>query len=129
MERLNFASEQLGNPDNPGVKSIVGSVVADGEGAISPERLVDRSLDQLGALSRCPKIPARSLIEYASQGGDLDSSVEPDEKAQQRGDGPAPYGCVYRRVPAQLSPGCRNSKQTPVATGGQAHHERIYRSP
>ena len=83
MERLNFASEQVGNLDNPGVKSIVGSVVADGDGAISPERLVDRSLDQLGALS-VSEDTRRSLIEYTSHEGDLDSSAEPDEKAQQR---------------------------------------------
>ena len=50
MERLNFASQQLGDMEKPGVNSMVRNIMVDEEAVIPPERLVDKCLDQLGAV-------------------------------------------------------------------------------
>ena len=50
MERINFASEQLGDADKPGVRAMAASIAgAEGEDA-PPETLVERCLDRMGAL-------------------------------------------------------------------------------
>ncbi len=49
MERINFASEQLGDVSKPGVRAMAESIAADG-GAVSPEQLVERCLEHMGAL-------------------------------------------------------------------------------
>ena len=51
IERINFASEQFGDPDKPGVKAMIGRIFRDGVDDMSPEQLVDRCLDEMGAFS------------------------------------------------------------------------------
>ena len=84
VERLNFASGQLGDVTNPGVRSMVERIASDGGSAISPERLVDACLDQIGAIS-VTQGTRSVLVEFAAQDGDLDvAAAGPDEKAQRR---------------------------------------------
>ena len=51
VERLNFASSQLGNTEHPGVRSIIERVATNGGSAISPSELVDRCLDEIGMVT------------------------------------------------------------------------------
>ena len=84
VERLNFATEQLGDVNKPGVKSMIERILADGGEPISPENLVERCLDEMGAFSVSSSTQA-TLVEFASKGGDLrPSGTEPDEENQQR---------------------------------------------
>ena len=84
VERINFASEQLGAVETPGSQSLMRRVVADNGGTVTPERLVDLCLDHLGAISVEDDTRSR-LIEYAAQGGDLHvRGPELDETARRR---------------------------------------------
>ena len=70
MERLNFASSQLGDSDRPGVKAMIDRILAADGDVVSPEHLVDRCLDQMGAI--WVKEETRStLLEFASSIGDV----------------------------------------------------------
>ena len=51
IERINFASEQFGDPDKPGVKAMIDRIFRDGVDDLSSEQLVDRCLDEMGAFS------------------------------------------------------------------------------
>ena len=51
IERINFASEQFGDPNKPGVRAMVDRICQDGADGLSSERLVDRCLDEMGAFS------------------------------------------------------------------------------
>jgi hypothetical protein len=47
--RVNFASDQVGNIDNPGVQAIIRRLASQGA-SLSPEELVDGCLDLIGPL-------------------------------------------------------------------------------
>ncbi len=84
IERLNFASEQLGNAGKPGANAIIGRILADRGGTISPERLVQGCLDQLGAI-RVSDGTQAALVEFATRGGDLRIDDRgPSDQARQR---------------------------------------------
>ena len=51
IERINFASEQFGDTDKPGVREMIDSICGDGFDGLSAEQLVDRCLDELGAFT------------------------------------------------------------------------------
>ena len=51
IERINFASEQFGDPGKPGVKAMIDRILRDGVDDLSSEQLVDRCLDEMGAFS------------------------------------------------------------------------------
>ncbi len=68
VERLNFASSQMGNAELPGVRAIIERVAANG-GAMGPDRLVDRCLDEIGMVS-VSEDTRDSLIAFASKDGD-----------------------------------------------------------
>ena len=51
LERINFASEQFGDPSKPGVKAMIDRILRDDVDDLSPEQLVDRCLDEMGAFS------------------------------------------------------------------------------
>ena len=85
VERVNFASKHLGNLDAPGVRAIVERIKSQLGPMISPERLVDGCLDQMGAISVSPE-SRNVLIQFASEQGDLTV------------DGPDSNGHVDRRV-------------------------------
>ena len=70
VERMNFASEELGNTMTPGSQALIRRLAADNGGTLTPERLVDVCLDHLGALSIQEETRTR-LVEYAAEGGDI----------------------------------------------------------
>ena len=74
VERINFASEQLGDATLPGVASILSKVV---EERVPGDRLLDKCLAELGELELSEETSA-SLQEFAVSGGPVDR-----EKASQ----------------------------------------------
>ena len=84
VQRLNFATQHLGDGDQPGVRAMIARITAGGSGVIPPERLVDNCLEQMGAISVSQETRS-ALLEFASRGGDLTvSPMEPDEPGRQR---------------------------------------------
>ncbi len=83
VERLNFASSQLGNTAHPGIRSLIERVATNGGSAVAPSTLVDRCLDEIGMLSISDETRA-GLIAYASAGGDLIANPELDAETEQR---------------------------------------------
>ena len=69
MERINFASEQLGDLSKPGVIGIVDSIVADGGNGTRSELMVSRCLEQMGALAVSDDT-REALLRIAEQDGD-----------------------------------------------------------
>jgi uncharacterized protein (DUF1800 family) len=83
-ERLNFASQRLGNVDTPGGQAMIERIAADNGGTMSPERLVDVCLEHLGEFS--VTVGTRSsLVRYAAVDGPLsfEGSVL-DDRAKRR---------------------------------------------
>ena len=81
VERMNFASEELGDASTPGSQALVKRLAADNGGTVSPERLVEVCLDHLGAISVQEETRSR-LVEYAAEGGNIRiDGPELDEKA------------------------------------------------
>ena len=70
VERVNFATQQMGDANKPGVQAMISNVAANAVGPISPERLVGECLDQMGAMS-VSEDSRRVLIDFASMGGDV----------------------------------------------------------
>ena len=79
VERLNFASQQMGDADKPGVRAMAERVLSGNGGKMSPEHLVDGCLDQLGAI-RVSSETRSALVEFASadqgSGGEAHGTVE-----------------------------------------------------
>jgi uncharacterized protein (DUF1800 family) len=69
-ERLNYASEHLGDIETPGGRSIITRIEADNGGAMSPDRLVDVCLEHLGEFSVTDETRS-ALVNYAAEGGPL----------------------------------------------------------
>ena len=70
VERVNFATRQLGDAEKPGVKAMIDGVASRYQSAISPETLVDACLDQVGAIA-VGDDTKRVLVDFAAAGGDL----------------------------------------------------------
>ena len=84
VERVNFASQQLGDVSKPGIKAMIDRLTSESVGAISPEQLVDGCLDQMGAVS-VSKETRSVLVDFASEGGELRMSARgADEQAERR---------------------------------------------
>ena len=83
VERLNFASSQLGNTEHPGVRSIIERVATNGGSAISPSELVDRCLDEIGVISVSDETRA-SLVDYATAEGDIVAGPQVDQETSER---------------------------------------------
>ncbi len=67
VERVNFASEQVGDLNKNGVKAMIDSIASSNGSDLSSEELVDRCLEQLGEISL--SAPSRAiLIKFAEQG-------------------------------------------------------------
>ena len=75
MERINFAAEQFGDPRKPGVKAILDEICTSGGDSLSPERLVDLCLDQLGAISVSNET-RRALVRFAEKGSNAGQNTE-----------------------------------------------------
>jgi hypothetical protein len=65
--RVNFASEQVGNVEQPGVQAIIRRLSAQGK-SLSPQALVDGCLDLLGPVE-VTRDTRRALVAHARQGG------------------------------------------------------------
>jgi uncharacterized protein (DUF1800 family) len=65
--RVNFASDQVGKVEQPGVQAIIRRLSAQAQ-AYSPQQLVDGCLDLLGPLEVTPETH-RALVAHASQAG------------------------------------------------------------
>ena len=76
MERINFASEQLGDVAKPGVRSMIDAVMAQNP-APSPDELIDMCLDQLGVISISNET-REAILRVAEQG----ASSQEDKVAQ-----------------------------------------------
>ncbi len=77
VQRVNFASKVLGNPNKPGLRALIDSVRDSADDSyLSPETLVDACLDIIGPM---PVLDStrQGLIDYASKWGDL--SFDTDE--------------------------------------------------
>ena len=84
VNRLNFATEHLGDANQPGVRGMIDKIIDDGPDVISPELLVDGCLDQMGSISVSEETRS-ALLKFASEGGDLQvKPADPDEEARQR---------------------------------------------
>lgn len=83
VERVNFASERLGNLDSPGVQTLVGRVLANANGDLTPEELVNRSLDELSVSGVSDKTRT-ALVEFSEiQNEGLDAGAD-EPTAQER---------------------------------------------
>ena len=67
IERINFASEQFGDPNKPGVRAMVDKICAGGAERLSSEGLVDRCLDEMGAFSVSDET-RDALVRFAEVG-------------------------------------------------------------
>ncbi len=73
VERLNFASQQMSNVENPGVAEIIGRVIGDGSHR-ADDSLVQRCLDEMGVTSVSEG--TRSILEnFAAQNRDLENDA------------------------------------------------------
>jgi Protein of unknown function (DUF1800) len=79
VSRVNFASEQVGNLDLPGVQDIINRLGA-GRSSLSPEELVDECLDLIGPLAVTEQT-RNTLIEKARRTGAA-SWDSPEEQTQ-----------------------------------------------
>ena len=78
-ERVNFASQQLGDSRNAGVKRIIGNVIQDEHEHLTAESYVDRCLDELGALEASSHI-RDSLVQFANDHGLPEISLSTDSE-------------------------------------------------
>ena len=69
VERINYATELLGNTDLPGVRSLVNRLKSRSK-ALSPEAFVDGCLDLVGPMTVDSETRSE-LVAYASKGGEL----------------------------------------------------------
>jgi|TARA_B110000438_G_scaffold302471_1_gene360248 uncharacterized protein (DUF1800 family) len=73
VERVNFASERLGNIENPGVQTLIDRILSDSNGGLNAEDLVERALDELSVADISDKTRS-ALVEFAkTQVNQLDS--------------------------------------------------------
>ena len=68
VERVNFASQQLGDATKPGVQSIIDRISAADSSGASPEALVEACLEHIGAIA-VSEDTRRELVNFASAVG------------------------------------------------------------
>ena len=74
VERINFTADQVGNIDQPGIRSIIGRLQGEGD-VISPQQLVDGCLKLLGHYE-LPQETHSMLVAHVGQGGELRTGSE-----------------------------------------------------
>ena len=86
VERINFASEMLGNTDLPGVKGLVDRLMSRGD-TLSPETFVDGCLDLIGPITVDDGTKSE-LVAHAQKSGDLrhGSSTEHSDFTRRTGE-------------------------------------------
>ena len=76
VQRVNFASETLDDPNKPGIRAIIDRVhTSVGDGRLAPEGLVGRCLEILGPIETSDAT-LQGLINYASKFGDIEFGNE-----------------------------------------------------
>ena len=75
VERLNFATAQLGDVNKPGVRSMISRVASESDGLISSARLVDACLDAMGVVA-VSEDTREALENFAAKRGDLEVSAD-----------------------------------------------------
>jgi hypothetical protein len=73
VERINFAADQIGNTELPGVQDIIKRLGS--ENVAGPEQLVDRCLEMVGGYELAEET-RKQLIEHAQKGGALRPGTE-----------------------------------------------------
>ena len=69
VERVNFASQQIGDNNKPGVQAMIDRITAEAASVASPEGLINACLEQVGAIS-VDDDTMGVLIEFASRATD-----------------------------------------------------------
>jgi uncharacterized protein (DUF1800 family) len=83
VERVNFVSKEMGNVMNPGVRSIIDRLAAQG-GSLTAEALVDQCLDLIGPLE-VSDATREVLIEFANKQGEVNlAGHQPGDDAEQK---------------------------------------------
>ena len=84
VERVNFATQQVGDADKPGVQAMIDRIISKNKSAISPEGLVDECLDQAGAIS-VSEDTRKVLVDFASKSSEIQRTANStEEEARQR---------------------------------------------
>ena len=81
VRRVNFAAKYLSDTKQPGIKSIVERLKA--QGTLSPEQCVEQCLDLLGPLE-VGDSTRQELVDQVSQGGDIRWDSETDSQDAER---------------------------------------------
>ena len=71
VERVNFAANELRKTDEPGVRSIIDRMAAMNGHALTPDEVVDMSLDLLGSVDVEEKTRT-ALVRHVGEKGDVD---------------------------------------------------------
>ena len=79
VERVNFAAAELGDPSNPGVRSIADRLARDGGRRQSPQQVVDGCLDLMGPIA-VESDTREAIIGFAERYGEVD--MDDDDSAQ-----------------------------------------------
>jgi hypothetical protein len=74
VERINFAADQVGNINSPGIRAIINRLSSEGP-TMSAEHFVDRCLDMLGAYE-LPAETRSQLVGHVSKGGEVSTTTE-----------------------------------------------------
>jgi hypothetical protein len=82
VERINFASQQIGDTSKPGVEAMINKIGSEWSGVTSPDRLVDACLEQVGALT-VEEDTRKVLVEFAAQGASVRDPEGASEAARQ----------------------------------------------
>ena len=109
VERINFAADQVGNTDLPGIRAIIERLSA--EGVTEPQAFVDRCLDMVGSY-QLPDETRDYLVDHIEKGGAV-ADRHRGLRTPRRPDAPA-----HRRhpgIPVRVNPaGCLNSCICPI---------------
>ncbi len=65
VERINFASQQIGDTDKPGIQAMIGRISDQLSESTSPELLVDACLEEVGALE-VDESTRRTLVNFTA---------------------------------------------------------------
>jgi hypothetical protein len=79
VDRVNYAAQHMGDLSTPGVSEMVHRIVGARGGTVAPSELVDACLSVLGPLPVSDDTRS-SLIEAASQDGEIDLSRYPEDQ-------------------------------------------------
>ncbi|MAF37399.1 MAG: hypothetical protein CL696_00695 [Chloroflexi bacterium] len=69
VERVNFASQQIGDPAKPGIHAMIERIASTPNNVASPENLISVCLEEMGVIS-VEEDTMKVLIDFVSQGHD-----------------------------------------------------------